>query len=101
MSKDIFVPHPQLKRFLRPSYVLNVGNAWDKEQTSELLEFAQSRYPPAMILGSHHVAGHEISVAEAVELFLNCGLDQRAHAAKVVLSIFNTSLKPIWRTMHL
>ena len=71
--------------------VLDVESAWDKEQTSELLDFAQTRYPSTMILGSHHVVGHEISVAEAVELFLNCGLDQRAHAAKVVLSIQHES----------
>jgi len=40
-----------------------------------------------LILGSHHVVGTEVAMEEAVRLFRQCRMDNRAHGAKVVLSI--------------
>lgn len=66
--------------------VLDVESAWDPEKTRKLLDKAERRYT-SQILGSHHVVGKEITTEEAVELFLQCALQGRAHGAKVVLSI--------------
>jgi pentafunctional AROM polypeptide len=66
--------------------VLDVESAWDKVKTDALLTTSEKRYA-VQILGSHHVVGQEISREEAVRLFQQCALDDRAHGAKVVLSI--------------
>jgi len=66
--------------------VLDVESAWDAEKTDALLSLAETRYS-SQILGSHHVVGEEISSEEAVRLFQQCALNDRAHGAKVVLSI--------------
>jgi pentafunctional AROM polypeptide len=66
--------------------VLDVESAWQKEMTDALLTTAEQRYA-SQILGSHHVVGREVSREEAVKLFQQCTLNNRAHGAKVVLSI--------------
>eukprot|EP00980_Cylindrotheca_fusiformis_P012559 scaffold3084_cov144-Cylindrotheca_fusiformis.AAC.7 len=66
--------------------VLDVESAWDKDKTDSLLATAKKRYA-TQILGSHHVVGKEVSREEAVKLFQQCAFDDRAHGAKVVLSI--------------
>jgi pentafunctional AROM polypeptide len=66
--------------------VLDVESAWDIEKTSHLLDMAEERYS-SQILGSHHVVGKEITTEDAVELFVQCAMNGRAHGAKVVLSI--------------
>jgi shikimate-5-dehydrogenase/3-dehydroquinate dehydratase type I len=66
--------------------VLDVESAWDAAKTNALLEKARERYA-SFILGSHHVVGTVISTEEAVDLFVQCALDGRAHGAKVVLTI--------------
>jgi pentafunctional AROM polypeptide len=66
--------------------VLDVESAWDDRLTSGLLTRARERYT-SLILGSHHVVGTEVAMEEAVRLFRQCRMDNRAHAAKVVLSI--------------
>jgi len=65
--------------------VLDVESAWDPIKTNRLLATAKARHS-TQILGSHHVVGRETSLEQAVELFMNCALDGRAHGAKVVLS---------------
>jgi pentafunctional AROM polypeptide len=71
--------------------ILDIESAWDPMQTTQLLDLAQQTYPATILLGSHHVVDREISTSEAVDLFLNCNLQGRAHAAKVVLSIEDPS----------
>lgn len=71
--------------------ILDIESAWDPEETAQLLDLAQQTYPATILLGSHHVVDREVTTAEAVELFLNCNLQGRAHAAKVVLSIEDPS----------
>ncbi|KAL9185549.1 hypothetical protein ACHAXT_003326 [Thalassiosira profunda] len=66
--------------------VLDVESAWDAKLTDKLLHKAQQRYT-SLILGSHHVVGEEVSLDEAVRLYRQCRMDDRAHGAKVVLSI--------------
>jgi shikimate-5-dehydrogenase/3-dehydroquinate dehydratase type I len=66
--------------------VLDVESAWDARKTSNLLDLAEKRYA-SQILGSHHVVGKEVSIEDAVELFVQCAMNGRAHGAKVVLSI--------------
>ncbi|KAL3769371.1 hypothetical protein ACHAW5_010490 [Stephanodiscus triporus] len=66
--------------------VLDVESAWDDRLTSELLTRARERYT-SLILGSHHVVGTEVTMEEAVELYRQCRMKNRAHGAKVVLSI--------------
>jgi pentafunctional AROM polypeptide len=66
--------------------VLDVESAWDKTKTDALLTKAEQRYS-SQILGSHHVVGKEVTIEEAVDLFQQCALNDRAHGAKVVLSI--------------
>jgi pentafunctional AROM polypeptide len=66
--------------------VLDVESAWDIEKTARLLDMAEDRYS-SQILGSHHVVGKEITTEDAVELFVQCAMNGRAHGAKVVLSI--------------
>ena len=66
--------------------VVDVESAWDKSKTDALLTLAKERYS-SQILGSHHVVGKEVSLEEAVELFVQCAMNGRAHGAKVVLSI--------------
>ena len=61
--------------------VLDVESAWDPLLTAELLDHAETVHPSTMILGSHHVVGHEVSMPEAVDLFKNCALDGCAHGA--------------------
>jgi pentafunctional AROM polypeptide len=68
------------------SEVLDVESAWDKDKTDKLLSYAEQRYS-TQILGSHHVVGEEVTTTRAIELFQQCGLEGRAHGAKVVLSI--------------
>jgi pentafunctional AROM polypeptide len=51
-----------------------------------LLARARGRYT-SLILGSHHVVGTEVDMDEAVRLYRQCRMDNRAHGAKVVLSI--------------
>lgn len=65
---------------------LDVESAWDETKTDALLSRAEDRYS-SQILGSHHVVGKEIKTEEAVVLFQQCALNDRAHGAKVVLSI--------------
>ena len=66
--------------------VLDVESAWDERLTSDLLARARGRYT-SLILGSHHVVGTEVDMDEAVRLYRQCRMDNRAHGAKVVLSI--------------
>jgi len=66
--------------------VLDIESAWDADLTDKLLAKAQSRYT-SLILGSHHVVGTQVSMDEAVELYRQCRMKNRAHGAKVVLSI--------------
>jgi len=66
--------------------VFDVESAWDKQKTDSLLSLAEQGYL-SQILGSYHVVGEEVSLEHAVELFQQCALDDRAHGAKVVLSI--------------
>lgn len=66
--------------------VLDVESAWDIKKTSHLLDIAEERYS-SQILGSHHVVGKEVTTEDAVELFVQCAMNGRAHGAKVVLSI--------------
>jgi shikimate-5-dehydrogenase/3-dehydroquinate dehydratase type I len=66
--------------------VLDVESAWDIEKTSYLMDKAEERYS-SQILGSHHVVGKEVTTEDAVELFVQCAMNGRAHGAKVVLSI--------------
>jgi 3-dehydroquinate dehydratase type I len=66
--------------------VLDVESAWNKSLTDKLLSKAQKRYT-SLILGSHHVVGSEVTPDEAVELFRQCRMNNRAHGGKVVLSI--------------
>mmetsp|Transcript_23706 Transcript_23706/g.47383 ORF Transcript_23706/g.47383 Transcript_23706/m.47383 type:complete len:963 (-) Transcript_23706:27-2915(-) len=66
--------------------VLDVESAWDKQLTDKLLVRAQQRYT-SLILGSHHVVGSEVTMEEAIELYRQCRISNRAHGAKVVLSI--------------
>ena len=66
--------------------VLDVESAWDATLTDKLLRKAKQRYT-SLILGSHHVVGTEVSMEEAVQLFRQCRMNDRAHGAKVVLSI--------------
>jgi shikimate dehydrogenase/3-dehydroquinate dehydratase type I len=68
--------------------VLDVESAWDAQKTTNLLDMAEARYS-SQILGSHHVVGTEVTTEDAVELFVQCAMDGRAHGAKVVLSIDN------------
>eukprot|EP00804_Cyclotella_cryptica_P011537 CCRYP_019891-RA/>CCRYP_019891-RA protein AED:0.06 eAED:0.06 QI:639/1/1/1/1/1/2/129/730 len=66
--------------------VLDVESAWDASLTDKLLTKAQKRYT-SLILGSHHVVGSEVTPDEAVNLFRQCRMNNRAHGGKVVLSI--------------
>ncbi|KAL7479546.1 hypothetical protein ACHAW6_005275 [Cyclotella cf. meneghiniana] len=66
--------------------VLDVESAWDASLTDKLLAKAQKRYT-SLILGSHHVVGSEVTPEEAVKLFRQCRMNNRAHGGKVVLSI--------------
>jgi pentafunctional AROM polypeptide len=66
--------------------VLDVESAWDKQKTDDLLALAKERYS-SQILGSHHIVGRQIPTEEAVVLFEQCALSERAHGAKVVLTI--------------
>jgi shikimate dehydrogenase/3-dehydroquinate dehydratase type I len=66
--------------------VLDVESAWDPVKTSNLLNKAEHRYS-SQILGSHHIVGKEVTIEDAVELFVQCAMGGRAHGAKVVLSI--------------
>jgi len=66
--------------------VLDIESAWDAKLTDKLLAKAQSRYT-SLILGSHHVVGTQVSMDEAIELYRQCRMKNRAHGAKVVLSI--------------
>ncbi len=66
--------------------VLDVESAWDAALTDKLLRKARQRYT-SLILGSHHVVGTEVSMDEAIQLFRQCRMNNRAHGAKVVLSI--------------
>jgi shikimate-5-dehydrogenase/3-dehydroquinate dehydratase type I len=66
--------------------VLDVESAWDPAKTANLLDKAEQRYS-SQILGSHHIVGKEVSIEDAVELFVQCAMGGRAHGAKVVLSI--------------
>jgi pentafunctional AROM polypeptide len=66
--------------------VLDVESAWDASLTDKLLSLAEKRYT-SLILGSHHVVGSEVTPDEAVELFRQCRINNRAHGGKVVLSI--------------
>ena len=66
--------------------VLDVESAWNKDLTNELLTEIEDKYS-TLVLGSHHVVPDEISVEETVKLFQQCGLNGRAHGAKVVVSI--------------
>jgi shikimate-5-dehydrogenase/3-dehydroquinate dehydratase type I len=66
--------------------VLDVESAWDTKKTANLLDKAEERYS-SQILGSHHVVGKEVTTEEAVDLFVQCAMNGRAHGAKVVLSI--------------
>lgn len=68
--------------------VLDVESAWDPALVDRLLILARSRYT-SLILGSHHVVGEQVSMDEAVDLFLQCSMKGRAHGAKVVLSILS------------
>lgn len=70
--------------------VLDVESAWDPAATDRLLSLAETRYA-SQILGSHHVVGSEVTTEEAVKLFQKCALNDRAHGAKVVLSILDES----------
>lgn len=65
---------------------LDVESAWDPDRTTELMNEAQDRYT-SLILGSHHVVGRQPSLDESVSLFRQCRIQDRAHGAKVVLSI--------------
>jgi len=66
--------------------VLDVESAWDATLTDKLLSDAEERYT-SLILGSHHVVGTQVSVDDAVGLYRQCRMNDRAHGAKVVLSI--------------
>ena len=66
--------------------VLDVESAWDASLTDQLLTKAQKRYT-SFVLGSHHVVGEEVTPDEAVQLFRQCRMNNRAHGGKVVLSI--------------
>ena len=66
--------------------VLDVESAWDATLTDKLLAKAQSKYT-SLILGSHHVVGTQVSTDEAIALYRQCRMNNRAHGAKVVLSI--------------
>ncbi|KAL7469857.1 hypothetical protein ACHAXS_010127 [Conticribra weissflogii] len=66
--------------------VLDVESAWNKHLTDRLLVKAQQRYT-SLILGSHHVVGSEVSMEEAINLYRQCRMSNRAHGGKVVLSI--------------
>jgi len=68
--------------------VLDVESAWDPIPTDSLLKLVEERYA-SQVLGSHHVVGEEVSTDEAVRLFRACGLQGRADAAKVVLSMLH------------
>jgi len=68
--------------------VLDVESAWDPQLTDKLLHQSQSRYT-SLILGSHHVVGTQVSMDDAVNLYLQCGIQGRAHGTKVVLSILS------------
>lgn len=67
--------------------VLDVESAWDDDLTNELLSRTSGKPYTTQILGSEHVVGREVSTGEAVGLFRQCGLNGRAHGAKVVLTI--------------
>jgi len=66
--------------------VLDVESAWDATLTDKLLSDAEERYT-SLILGSHHVVGTHVSLDDAVGLYRQCRMNDRAHGAKVVLSI--------------
>jgi len=66
--------------------VLDVESAWDAQLTDKLLHQSKHRYT-SLILGSHHVVGEQVSMDTAVQLYRQCRMDNRAHGAKVVLSI--------------
>ena len=66
--------------------VLDVESAWDATLTDKLLSDAEEKYT-SLILGSHHVVGTQVSVDDAVGLYRQCRMNDRAHGAKVVLSI--------------
>ena len=66
--------------------VLDVESAWDAGLTDKLLSRAKGRYT-SLILGSHHVVGHQVTEDEAVDLYRQCRMSNRAHGTKVVLSI--------------
>jgi pentafunctional AROM polypeptide len=66
--------------------VLDVESAWDEQQTNNLLQRAKERYT-SLILGSHHVVGTQVNMDEAIRLYRQCRMNDRAHGAKVVLSI--------------
>eukprot|EP01082_Thalassiosira_pseudonana_P002877 g2672.t1 g2672 contig12:582655-585354(+) len=68
--------------------VLDVESAWDAMRTDKLLTKAEQRYT-SQILGSHHVVGSEVTMDEAVQLFRQCRINNRAHGGKVVLSILD------------
>jgi len=70
--------------------VLDIESAWDAQLTDKLLNKAEKRYA-SQILGSHHVVGTEVSHDEAVDRFVQCRMNGRAHGAKVVLSIDDES----------
>ena len=70
--------------------ILDVESAWDASLTDRLLTLAEKRYT-SLILGSHHVVGSEVTPDEAVNLFRQCRINNRAHGAKVVLSIEDDS----------
>ena len=66
--------------------VLDVESAWDAGLTDRLLSKARARYT-SLILGSHHVVGRQVTEDEAVDLYRQCRMSDRAHGTKVVLSI--------------
>lgn len=66
--------------------VLDVESAWDAALTDKLLTKAEQCYT-SQILGSHHVVGTQVSMDEAVQLYRQCRINDRAHGGKVVLSI--------------
>lgn len=71
---------------------LDVESAWDPELTTKLMGEAQARYT-SLILGSHHVVGEQVEPDEAVRLYRQCRIQDRAHGAKVVLSILSNDDK--------
>ena len=66
--------------------VLDVESSWDPTKTDALLSLAEERYT-SNILGSYHEVPNAVTMDRAVELYHQCALQGRAHAAKMVLSV--------------